>query len=394
MNRERPHVAYVSYTGLCEPLGASQVLPYIRELSRWYRFSVISFEKPGHHVARSNDDVARELEEHGNSWIRLRYHRRLGLIAKLWDMATGVRALRALHHSDPVALVHARGYVPAQIAVSAGAGRLFPYLFDIRGLQAEESVDAGTWKNYGVRYQLTKASERRLLRVASGIVTLTEAVRPILENHPSIRSRSIPWQVIPCCVDLELFRFREESRTEVRKALKFTDEDVVFLYSGSIGTWYAAEESFRLVAQHPRGQLLVLTTMSPGDVRTLCTRAGLQLDRVRIRAALRRDMPDYLSAADVALCLIRPTPSKRASSPTKVAEALACGLPVLCYPGIGDLDFHASHCPAIVIIDPRQPATGQLPAPVRQSARTHAETYFALAEGARRYRLLYESIRA
>jgi glycosyltransferase involved in cell wall biosynthesis len=35
---------------------------------------------------------------------------------------------------------------------------------------------------------------------------------------------------------------------------------------------------------------------------------------------------------------IRPIPSKRASCPTKFAEGLASGLPVICNRGIGDLD--------------------------------------------------------
>jgi glycosyltransferase involved in cell wall biosynthesis len=38
------------------------------------------------------------------------------------------------------------------------------------------------------------------------------------------------------------------------------------------------------------------------------------------------------------LFFIKPTPAKRASCPTKLAEALACGLPIVCNRGIGDLD--------------------------------------------------------
>jgi glycosyltransferase involved in cell wall biosynthesis len=43
-------------------------------------------------------------------------------------------------------------------------------------------------------------------------------------------------------------------------------------------------------------------------------------------------------AADVGLSFIAPTPSKQASSPTKIAEYLACGLPVVATAGTGDLD--------------------------------------------------------
>ena len=40
-------VLYISYDGLLDPLGQSQVVPYVRELARrGVALTVISFEKP------------------------------------------------------------------------------------------------------------------------------------------------------------------------------------------------------------------------------------------------------------------------------------------------------------------------------------------------------------
>jgi glycosyltransferase involved in cell wall biosynthesis len=50
------------------------------------------------------------------------------------------------------------------------------------------------------------------------------------------------------------------------------------------------------------------------------------------------DVPRYLQAADLSLSFIKPCYSKLASSPTKIAEALASGLPIISNDGIGDLD--------------------------------------------------------
>ena len=52
------------------------------------------------------------------------------------------------------------------------------------------------------------------------------------------------------------------------------------------------------------------------------------------------DVPTYLRAADVALSLILPSFARRSMSPTKFAEYLAAGLPVIVSAGIGDLDAH------------------------------------------------------
>jgi glycosyltransferase involved in cell wall biosynthesis len=48
------------------------------------------------------------------------------------------------------------------------------------------------------------------------------------------------------------------------------------------------------------------------------------------------EIPLYLSAADAAVSFIKPCYSKQASSPTKNAEYLACGLPIIANDGIGD----------------------------------------------------------
>jgi glycosyltransferase involved in cell wall biosynthesis len=50
------------------------------------------------------------------------------------------------------------------------------------------------------------------------------------------------------------------------------------------------------------------------------------------------EMSRYLAAADVAVSFIRPCYSKQASSPTKNAEYLAAGLPLIANSGVGDVD--------------------------------------------------------
>ena len=47
-------------------------------------------------------------------------------------------------------------------------------IFDVRGLMAEEYVDAEHWREGGVPYRITKATERRILAKTDAVVTLTE----------------------------------------------------------------------------------------------------------------------------------------------------------------------------------------------------------------------------
>ncbi|HMJ07836.1 MAG TPA: glycosyltransferase, partial [Pyrinomonadaceae bacterium] len=48
------------------------------------------------------------------------------------------------------------------------------------------------------------------------------------------------------------------------------------------------------------------------------------------------EISSYLAVADAAVSFIKPCYSKQASSPTKNAEYLACGLPIIANDGVGD----------------------------------------------------------
>lgn len=376
---------------MSEPLGASQVLPYLRSLSPKYRFTIISFEKDSGPVARDASDIAAEIEACGNMWVRRRYHKG-GIPSKIYDVGTGRHELHRVHRGDRIALVHARGYVPAAIASLFAAQARVPFLFDIRGLQAEESVDAGQWSPRGFRFRITKAAEASLFSRASGIVTLTHAIKPFLAAQPGLRDRAIPWEVIPCCVDLDHFRYDAAARARVRAGIGVGPRETMLVYSGSIGTWYSMDLAAR-VAKRIGAFLLVLTFGDRGTVARHCAEEGLPQNRYAIRAATRADMPAYLSAADVAISAVKPSLSKLASSPTKIAEALACGLPVLSPRGIGDLDALAKDHPSrILLFSSVEDIPREHPWTDRQASRSIAEIHFSLPDGVARYDSMYRLV--
>jgi hypothetical protein len=47
MSLDKTRVLYISYNGMLDPLGQSQVIPYLRELSRLgVSFTLLSYERP------------------------------------------------------------------------------------------------------------------------------------------------------------------------------------------------------------------------------------------------------------------------------------------------------------------------------------------------------------
>jgi glycosyltransferase involved in cell wall biosynthesis len=302
--------------------------------------------------------------------------------------------------------VHARSYIPATIALRLKRKFGIKMIFDLRGLMAEEYVDARHWPEGGLRYRVTKSTERRILAGADAVVTLTERIWPIIKEWKGLRGRKVAHAVIPCCVDLSLFTFKGQERARLRAELGL-DDRFTFVYSGSLDGWYLTEEMVDFFASVVRkrndAHLLWLTTGSRERVRQLMSARGISEDHFSIRSVAPKEMPSYLAAGDVGLSFIKRCFSKLASSPTKNGEYLACGLPILINSGIGDSDGLTHESPAAILIDDFTErdfdaawnAIQELANDpnIKAKARATAEKVFDLnSVGAARYACLYETL--
>jgi glycosyltransferase involved in cell wall biosynthesis len=345
-------VLYISYNGMLDPLGQSQVLPYLRELAaRGIQFTLLSFERP---IAFAADDEGKleklraTLAAENIEWHWLKYHQRPSLPATVYDVINGVRHAAKLVKRNRIEMVHARAQIAATIALRLKQRFGIKLIFDVRGLMAEEYFDAGHWRRNSIPFRLTKAMERRALAAADGVVTLTERIWPIVKDWKGLRGRDVIHEVVPCCTDLELFRFRQEDRDRRRKELNVGDRFVV-VYSGSIDGWYLTAEMANFFAEflrhQPAAYFLWLIPAGEKRIQSLMHERDIPPDRYTVRGVPSRDVASYLSASDAGLALIKPCFSKLASSPTKTAEYLACGLPVIINAGIGDSDSLAKRMP-------------------------------------------------
>jgi glycosyltransferase involved in cell wall biosynthesis len=410
MGLEGRRVLFISYNGMLEPLGQSQVIPYLRELARrGVRFTLLSFERARAFEPegiRQCEQLREKLKSQGIEWHWLRYHQRPSVPATMYDVLAGFRKAKSLVRRNRIEMVHARAHIPATIALALKRRFGIPMIFDLRGLMAEEYVDAEHWREGGVPYRLTKAAERRILASTDAIVTLTERIWPIIREWQGLRGRTVHHEVIPCCVDLSLFKFSEEERARRRAELGLGDR-FTMVYSGSLDGWYLTEKMADFFASFQRrnrsAHLLWLTTGSHDRVRELMRSRGVESGNFSVLSIASAAVPSYLAAADAGLAFIKRCVSKVASSPTKNGEYLACGLPLVINAGVGDSDGLINDWKAGVLIENfteeeyaeagREIAAMAARPEVRKSARSVAEQLFDLnAIGTERYASLYERV--
>lgn len=305
---------YISYDGMGEPLGRSQVAAYLERLAVSADITLISFEKPDADLPA----LRLQFSASGIRWIPLSYSKRPPVLSTAWDVWAGVRAVRREAARKQPDVIHVRSYVPALIAVRSGLLSRTKLLFDIRGFWADERVEGGLWPAGGILYRVTKRWERRFFVSADAVVTLTHASVPQIQEW--LGTRTIPVEVIPTCVDPAPY---EES--EPRPGGGHT------VWSGSLSTWYRFDLAVRL-AQVLGRPITVLTRETEAARVAL---GGIEAD---VRTVEQGEMPHELFEGDLGLCLIKQSFSKTASAPTRFAEYLAAGMPVAVTSGVGDLE--------------------------------------------------------
>ena len=364
---------YICYFGLREPLVQTQVIPYLRELIKdGIAVTLLTFE-PEFRKTWSADEIATEkarLAATGIEWHCLGYHKRPSAMATAYDIFRGSLFVRSLMSRGDFDILHGRVHIPTLMgALARRFSRKKPkLLFDIRGFFPEEYTDAGIWPVNGWLYRSAKRVEKWLLKEVDGFVVLTEKGRIILfpdaephgeggwitrtfgnrsSNNPKSKiqnpkSEGRPLEVIPCCVDLDRFGVvNETSRNEMRQKLGI-EGCKVLVYVGSFGGWYLTDEMFDLFAAareaDPNIFVMILTQRQADLAKQRMTDLGFSESDFLVRSVSPGEIPGYLNAADAAVSFIKNCYSKQASSPTKNAEYLAAGLPIIANSGVGDVD--------------------------------------------------------
>lgn len=391
-------VIYITYDGLNEQLGLSQVLPYVRGLARLgHEFEILSFEKPGAPLA-----FRRQLEP-GIRWTALRYHKQPALPATAFDMLQGLGALAIeglVHRAD---LIHVRSYVPAAIALPFVEAARVPLLFDMRGLWADERVEAGRAAVGGRQYRGIKAVERLLLARADAITTLTLRLRQYLrEEYPYASEIKGSIHTIPTCVDLE--HFRPDVLPNARMQTELAGNRVL-LYLGAIGSYYLPKQmgqfylAWRKYASPAR--FLVVSRQDPGEIRQVLAEAGVADELIHL-SATREEVPSLIRCAQASFGIFAGRIlAGHGCAPTKTGEVLACGVP-FASSAVGDVDRQLANSAAGVSVADTsiesldrcaQELALKAAAPgAGATARELAERWFSLEAGVRGYDAIYRAL--
>jgi glycosyltransferase involved in cell wall biosynthesis len=401
-------VLYISYDGMTDSLGQSQVIPYLIGLTKkGYTFTLISCEKEDNFNLHKNK-IQSILDEYKILWKPISYTKKPPVLSTIYDVNRIKKLAFQLHHENNFAIVHCRSYIAALVGLQLKQKYNVKFVFDMRGFWADERVDGKLWnlKNpvYKAVFNYFKSKEKAFLENADYTISLTYNATSEILSWKQINNNPINIQVIPCCADLELFNknnIQQDKLLAFKNELKILQDNFVLLYLGSIGTWYMLDEMMEffsvLYQQNKNAKFLFVTKDEHERIYKTAEKYGVK-EQIIIRAGNREEIPYLISLSNYSLFFILPSYSKKASSPTKQGEIMAMGIPIICNTNVGDTDKIIRDYNSGILINEfstnaYKNAIKKLNTPFNQEEIiTGAQEYFSLENGVQKYEAVYKAI--
>lgn len=334
------NVLYISQDGLLDQLGQSQIYPYIEQLSKKdLTFFVCTIENHKN-LPRCKKLNKKILLNKNIHWSNFFYKKKAGKINRLIEVILLYFLCFKIILSKKIQVVHSRSYLPMVFCILAKLIFKKKIIFDTRGSWIDERIDGKMLRDKGIDlliFKLLKKIEKIFFKISDHIIFLTD--QSIKEVDSSLIFNK-NFTIIPCASDYEFFKILNFNQIDDIKNQLRINENFIVTYVGSLGSWYNFDQIIyffeKLVEINPDSKLVIITQSDIGDNIFLIKK---KIEKKIIFLSVNRDnISDIIGISNLTLSFIKSKKSKLFSSPTKVGESFACGIPVVSSKNIGDLD--------------------------------------------------------
>ncbi len=374
-----------------------------------HSITIVSCEKS--HIAPAEKlEVANLLSDAGIHWQPLPFSKQPPGLSKILDIVRIKRKCRQFHQAEKFDIVHCRSYIAALAGLDLKRRFGVKFVFDMRGFWADERIEGGIWnlKNpaYKYMYGYFKKREKDFFHYADAVISLTHNGRGVIKELFGDKAEQ-KTSIIPCCTDTQLFspeNVENKTLEKLRDNLGLKEHNFVLSYLGSFGTWYMTREMIRffslLKKKYPQAKFLIISGDDPAHIQKLASEQNVLHTDIVISCATRNMVPAYLALSGLSVFFIKPVFSKKASSPTKQAEILSMGIPLVCNAGVGDTEMLFADERTCLVLgdfsdDEMMRAIGKIDDLLktdRSIIRAKALEFFNLGDGIKTYHQIYQSV--
>lgn len=300
-------LTYATVDSLAEGVGSSQIAPLMERLaSHGMKINLLTFEKE----APPNSLVER-MTNARVEWTQIPF----GNNGPFGGVSRVVQLTKLMPDSE---ITHARSDFPAVAARFGGQNRI---LWDVRSLWADQRKFIEESRLNQLLLSMYTPFENLACNSAMAVSTLTNAIVPVLQDRhkklPTLRT------VVPTAVDLAAFKFSPVMPSNIKG-----------LYSGTYNKYYDLELSRKFIEAINRLASCEVHWAKPKESQTNSLNAGEILNFSVTQPEMASLMSEY--SFGISICKDEAGLSLKAAMPTKIAEFLAIGRPVVVNLGLGD----------------------------------------------------------
>lgn len=382
-------VTYFSYDGILEPLGNSQVLNYMVNLSKDYEITIFTFEKKSDLMNKIRLNYIDSLcKQRGIIWKKAIFRqekiiRNLNPLIYLINIFFNIRSVSKL--------VHSRSFIPAFTSfLISYVKKDFKYIYDMRGYWIEEKVDVSKIAKNGIFYKFLSKLDQLIISRSSHIVTLSNVSKNYISkrNHYNIDDIT----TIYTCTDLDKFKIN-----------KSINNELCFGYVGTTVGWYMFDETLDFISialdEIPNSRFKIVTRDNKNELIEKINKKKINLNRICITSSDFESIHKEFEEIDISIFFIKQSFSKTASMPTKFGEFLSSGIPCITNSKIGDMDdiIISNKSCGFVIDDFSKDSYNKIIYQLKNnffkidsiSCRKVANQYFSLEKGSKMYNSIY-----
>ena len=167
------------------------------------------------------------------------------------------------------------------------------------------------------------------------VLTVSERMGRYITKSLFINFQKV--RVVPCAVSGNVY-YDQNSAEKIRQELNLKGKTVI-VYLGIYAAWQCAEETiefFKDITNLEKNFHLLILTPDEAKFLTILNDKHVNPEDYTIKTVPHNEVFQYLSACDFGILLRQNNIINLVASPTKFAEYLACGLPVITTDFVGD----------------------------------------------------------
>ena len=314
---------YLSYDGILDNVGFSQIYNYLVNIKINYNINLISFEKKEKlNNSKDINNFNKNLYYNNIIWNIKKYYNTPKNLSTIINFLIGFFVCFKLLIFKKIKVIHIRGLPSGIMIFPLMYFFTFKIIFDMRGFWAEEKADRANLKRNSISYKLLLFIEKKLLFNSEYIICLTnESTSYLKKKYDFLKNKN--FVKIPTCVDMKRFKIKNQ----------INKKKIIFSYLGSIDTAYDIDPVLNFLDKISKRNVSYKIYFFSKKTKKLINKLknfNISKENYSIKELNYHQVPKYLTKTDIGIFYLKKNLSIKASFPTKIAEFLACGIPIIC----------------------------------------------------------------